>query len=374
MAKRRTYNHPTTSAWSASGSINIELSPQPITITRMKLLVRPRFTTTATPGTYNDPWDRIISSLRLTGKGQTYFDFTNLRATHHWTRFRRHAAKRPQPAASLTIDGTGTPANDLPYFFEYNIHFGVCPTRYNPSTGLIEDNPFDLSAGIPPVESGNLTLTGVWGAAAAPGSGWTITAGTLVVQLFGVQKDAGDPPALYLPMALPNFNMRTPTPTATSGLFATQDNVPAGDYLHSIMLMTTRGANAPRDHGVLGSLQVYDQIGAREILRSESWKDLEIMSQDDINGWPPSEDVRGTLGNLVVTHVADEGLVYLPLHRFATGGHPKYGADLTGLGTGDLQLRYGVANATTVTLDMLYTKYKLNPEHPANLPAPAAPA
>jgi hypothetical protein len=50
--------------------------------------------------------------------------------------------------------------------------------------------------------------------------------------------------------------------------------------------------------------------------------------------------------------------VYLPTDILSAKGHPLYGAPLGQVATGDLQLRMGVANATTVTLDVVTEKYQ----------------
>ncbi len=359
MPRKIFENHPVSQAWSASGAISLELSPKPYTITRMALVVRGDFTTTATPGTYNDPYDRVISSLSLTGESKTFMNFTNMRAAHFWSKMRRHALRRP--------DTVGNSATNALRQYGYMFHWGVCPRKLNPVTGCIDDNPFDLTAGIPPLGKGNLTLGGAFAAAAAPGSGWTTNDADFEIYLWGVAPEAGDPPEAWMPRAFPRFEMATPTPVATSSLFQTTYNIPSGEHLHSLMLMLTNGSNAPRDDGVIGSLQVYNQLEGRQIWTVERYKAGEILSQ--MPGYEvniPSEDPAGTLGTLTIVPVTDEGIVWLPLHHQASRGHPLYGVDLRQVATGDLQLRYGVDDATGVTFDVVHTKYVLNGSHPAN--------
>ncbi len=352
-------DHASSQAFAASGQISLELAPKPYTITRMAIVVRSDITTGVTPGDYNDAFDRIISTISLTGKGKTFFNFTNMRAAWHHSRFRKHAPKRPVGIAASQTNALQQ--------FAYVFHFGVCPWKLNPVTGCIEDNPFDLSAGIPPTEAGNLSLGGTYGAAAAPGSGYTVNDADFEVYLWGVRRDSGDPPELYLPRAFPTWSQRTPTPTATSGAFGTEDNVPAGGFLHSILAMMTNGTNAPRDDAVLGSLELYNVLEARSIWRTRRYKAGEILSQLEMGGWPPSDN-NVTLTTPAVNAVDDEGLVWLPLHKH-TSSHPLYGLDMRGAATGDLSLRYGVDDASGVTLDFVYTKYELNPEHPGNIAA-----
>lgn len=363
MAILRLEPHPVAQSWSASGPINLELSPKPYTITALLLMVRADITTT-TATNFNDYWDRIIARLNLSGRGKTFFDFSNLRAAYHLSRMvlRQHAPRRP-----TVIADTQTNAKRQ---FAYLFHFGVRPFRVGPS-GQVEYNPWDLTGGIPPVESGNLSLGGTFAAAGAMGTNVTINDADFDAYLFGVQAQAGDPISAWMPQAIPVWSMRSPTPTATSSAFATQDNIPAGDHLHSMLVMTTRGANSPRADDVLNSLEVYHQLESRSILKfggqastAADHKAAEIISQlMEIGGAPASDDV--TVGVPAITQEADRGLVFLPLHKFANRGHALYGVDLRSVATGDLQLRYGVANATTVTMDVVYRRYQLNPEYVA---------
>lgn len=357
---RRFERHPVQVSWAASGTINLELSPKPFTITRMAIIARPSVTTT-TATNFNDYWDRGIANLSLTGNGKTFVDFRNLRAAHHFARLAGFGMHRPPVVADS--------ATTLVQQFGYMWHFGLNPA-----------NPWDLTAGIPPVDSGNLTLQGAFAAAAAMGTNTTITDMDLDVYLWGVQPEAGDAPASYLPQAFPAWTMRTPTPAATSSAFATQDNIPAGDFLHDMLVMLTNGSNSPRDDSVLNSIQVYNQLDNRTIISYGGqagavldYKAAEILSQYG-RVMPLSDDVStamtaatGTAGSANINaDGANSGLIWLPVADFAVRGHPVYGVDMRRVATGDLQLRYGVSDATGVTMDVVYRKYSLNPSHPAN--------
>ena len=368
MARPRFERHPAQVAWAASGNINVELSPKPYTITEMVLIVRASITTT-TATNFNDYWDRLITRLNLTGGGKTFFDFANMRVPYHLSRFGGFAPKRPTVVADS--------ATTLVQHFAYVFHFGVAPWRVNPATGKPERNPFDLTAGIPPMGSGNLTLGGSFSAAATIlGTNVTITDGDIDVYLFGVQPEAGDLPAAYLPRAFPSWSMESPTISATSSAFASSHDIPSGHFLHSALVMLTNGTNSPRDDSVLNSLRVYNQLEAREILAYGGqtgavgdYKAAEIISQLEMLGYPPSDNVStamtaatGTAGVPALTSPSDSGLVWLPLYKFAPRGHPIYGVDLRAVASGDLKLQYGVSDATGVTMDVAYQKYALNPE------------
>ncbi len=368
MAKPRLERHPAQIAWAASGNINLELSPKPYTITEMILIVRASVTTT-TATNYNDYWDRLISRLNLTGRGETYFDFSNMRAAYHLSRFGGFAPKRPTVVADS--------ATTLVQHFAYVFHFGVAPWRIN-AAGMLERNPWDLTGGIPPVQSGNLTLGGSFAAASAMGSNVTIADGDIDVYLYGVQPDAGDHASLYLPRAIPVWSMESPSLSATSSAFATAHDVPAGHLLHSMLVMLTNGSNSPRDDSVLNSLRLYNQLENREILAyggqtgvAADYKAAEIISQLELEsqGWPPTDNIStamtaltGTPGVPAITASADSGLIWLPVHKFAWGGDPLYGADLRNISTGNLKLQYGISDATGVTMDIVYRKYKPNPD------------
>ncbi len=361
---------PTRVAWAASGAINLELSPVPFTITGMVIDLYTDITTT-TSTNYNDYWDRMISRLGLSGtiegKNRTIFDFSNMRVAYHDSKFNlKHFAPRR---------ATAVPDSQTNYLrqFSYYIHFGVNPILPNG-----EFNWFDLTAGIPPVQTGQLTLTGTWGAAAALGSAATVNAGYLEVHLVGVQLEDGEDASKAMLMALPSWSMTTPTPSATSTTFGTSYSIPGGGFLRSLMMMMTNGTNAPRDDQVLNSLRLYDQFGNRPIIEwggragaSEAsggdYKIAELFAQMQLAGAPYGEDLNGTIGVPVLTGLVDaEGLVNFPLHRLSDTVHPLFGANMNRVNTGDLRLDYGVADATGIQLDILFKRYELNPAHPAN--------
>lgn len=358
-----------TVAYSANGSITKELSPTPYTITSMVLVVRANVTTGATPGTYNDPWDRLISTLTLSARGKTFFSFRDLRVLQHFNRYYLGPAAGKRPDA-VAANQTGVKRQ-----FIYRIHFGVRPFKIGPD-GKLQYDPWDLTAGIPATSKGQMTLTGTFGPANAPGSGWTVNDASFDVYVYGVQGEPGDPPSAYLPQAIPVWMVDQPSVTSTSTTFGSSASVPAGNWWHSGLIAVYRGANAPRDDQTLNSLRLFNQLQNREIFRfggqtgiPDDYKAAELLTQTDLSLMAPiSEDLGGTVGSLAITPVTDVGLVYLPLYKWVQhkGGNSLWGADLRGIGSGDLQLQYGVSNATSVTLNIFYRKYELLTDHPAN--------
>src|SRR5262245_26966588 len=199
-----------TQPYLAGGQFNIELAPVQGSITELVMFVRAVVTTT-TPTNNSDYWDLVLMNASLTGGGNTYFQFSNMRCAQHWARLcRKYAFRRPPPIAASQTNAEAQ--------FAYLFHFGTRP--------LLPDgrrNKFDLSAGIPPVTRGNLTLGGNWNPASAPGTNVTVQTTTwLDVYAHVVQQESqGEDPARWMPVALPNFTMRSPTPTATSTPFST---------------------------------------------------------------------------------------------------------------------------------------------------------
>lgn len=355
--------HPVGITWAASGAINLELSPKPYTITRMVLVARPQFTTVVATWD-SDPFDRIINTLSLNGGGETYFDFRNMRVAYWQSKYALHHLKNYKRPSTI-----GDNLGPFVHQFAYVFHFGTQPRDDEGN-----DNPFDLSGGIPPTGTGNLALQGGFNAALAMGVAVTINACPIDVYLYGVRPEAGDSPADYMPKAIPHWTMETPTPTAVSSAFATSHNIPAGNFLHSLMVMQTRGATAPRDDSVLNSFRVKYALEGRDIFSYGGqtgaildYKAAELLSQLEVGGWPPNDNVStamtaqtGVSAVPSILGMADSGLIWVPLHKYLKfgRGNRDYGADLRGINTGDLKLEYGVSNTVNVAMHVAYRKYR----------------
>ncbi|TAK33524.1 MAG: hypothetical protein EPO21_13185 [Chloroflexota bacterium] len=367
--------HPNPISWAASGTISEELSPKPFTITRMAIVQR-LIATTTTGTWYNDPYERVISRLNLTGAGKTYFDVSQVRALYHMSRLAGFGPRRPDKIADSITTG------DM--YMLHMFHFGVAPTIVDPVTRTLRDNPFDLSAGIPPSSAGNLTLGGSFAAAAAMGSNITITDGDLDIYFCGVRPEPGDAPELYMPRAFPRWDMQSPSLSATSSAFATEHNIPSGDFLHSMLCLLTNGSNDPRDDSVLNSIELYNQLDGSVVSRYGGqtgvvgdYKAAELLSQfNPARITPLSDNVTtamdaiasgGTPGTIAAGGPpSDSGLVWFDLSGVAHRARTPYGVDMRGVNTGDLKLRYGISDATGVAMHILYRRYQLNPAHPAN--------
>lgn len=364
MATFRFEPHGTTVAWANAGAINLELSPKPFTITGLYLDCQTDISTT-TATNFNDYWDRFLTNLSLSGMGQTFFNFTDCRMLYHAMRVTLGGFTPPRPAP---IANSGT--NVLTQF-GIDIPFGIKPYGIDPATGTLRRLPQDLSAGIPPTGSGNLTLAGTFGGTNALGTNVTlnVTANCqIVVYVYGLQADR--PGEDISPKALPNWQMSTPTFSGTTGAFGSSVNVPAGDFLHDIIHMTYRGTNNPRDDQVFNSYKLYNQLEARDIVRyggqSGNVRDAkiaEMVSQNwSYNQWPPSDD-NSTMAVQSINRLgpSDYGIIHLPVGRWTNiknGYSTPYGLDLRTATTGDLQQQFGLNNNTSTTHNILYRKYK----------------
>ena len=368
MAKKQRLRNATNSTWSASGAISVDLSNKPQTITGLYLDVRLNVTTSASITTFGDNYDRVISNLTLSGGGHTFFNLTDMITPYH--HFRRvlggFAPKRP---ASIASGQTSTTIQ-----FVYWIPFGVCPVVYDQATGKLRRNPWDLTGGIPPQGNGNLLLTGAWGAAAAQGTGFTINSGQVDVYYDGVLPEGGDPVEAWSPRAFPAWTMDSPSLAATSGAFASSENVPVGHFAQFITAVTRDGSNTPRSNDVLNSVQLQDVLGGNTVIQyggqagaNADYLAAELISQLGA-GFPIADDPASP-GTLTVGTYADQGIFHIDLSELANpakGGSPLYGLDLRKVGVGALAVQYGISDATGSSLTFLHKQYDLNGSHPLN--------
>lgn len=369
MAKFRLYRVPTRPAWSASGTITQELSPIPFSIGGLLLKCNTNITTT-TATNYNDYWDRMIATLSLTGQvfgqNKTFFSLTDMRLPYHLMRkeLGRFSPRRPTVVADSVTNGL--------YQFLTLLHFGCNPLKPNG-----DFNWMDMSAGIPPTQTGQLTLGGTWGAAACFGSAnVTLNSGALEIYAYGVQSEPGDAVVDYMPRAWPVWSMTSPTPTATSSTMGTPYNITSGNHLRNIAIMLTNGSGDPRDNQVLRDIRLYSQLENREVISyggagnagDAAGGDYAIGEEFSQLGVVFPSDNGSTLGvpTVAMAQGSDEGLVFFRLVDLSNRVNPLYGADLRRINTGDLRLDYGVNDATGIAFNLLYQRYELNPENPLN--------
>lgn len=348
MAINVVEHHSVTVPWAANGNIYLQLGPKPYTITRMVFLVTLDVSTGTTPGTFSDPWDRVIASLNLSSAGYTYLDAQDMRLLRHLGRFEGYQLRTPA--------GLGASVSNATVTFGYSVHFGVSPVQVNLANGRLVDNPWDLTGGIPARDQ-SLVLGGQWGAANAPGSGYTINSGTMNIVLYGVLPREGDSPENYMPRAKVKLFTHTVTETSASSVFSNTYNVPPGDYLHSALIMTTTGANADRTFNVFNSFQadvVPLNVWFMRFLNDDVYGIASQLTQFGEDGWPVADDPASP-GTLNIGKVADDGLYYLNFVSIGRQAHPLYGFDMRQAAIGDLIFRYGVA--TPGTIRILYRKY-----------------
>lgn len=348
-------------AWAASAAFNAELPSQAGTITRLHQVFRLDITTTNATN-FQDGYDRLVTRQTLARTGnQAIMDFSNLVLPYHF--MRRHApfvaARRPSRIADSQTNALVQ--------FHYTWHFGTSPTIQNPD-GSVEDNPFDLSGGIPPTGKGGLTLSGTWGAAAVMGTNVTINSGQMDLYADTVLPEAGDLDSAFMPRAIPQWTTAAPTYSATGSAFQESYNVPASGYLRSLLYMTRRGTNFPRDSATLNAIQLYNAVSKTPILtyggQASATADVvagELLSQGEFGSAMAPSDDNATLGIPSIAQNFNEGLYWFPAWRYGyrpSRSDPRYGFDLTqGYNTGDLALRLGIANVTTTDHSVLLAKY-----------------
>ncbi len=351
-------------AYTAGGTINLQLGPTDYTITSMLLLLRADLSAAGAETPVNDYYDRIIGRLTLTHMGRTVFSVPSMRLLYHHTRFQPPSTLRPSPV--------GDDATNALRYVGYYLHFGVRPFM----NGMY--NPFDLSAGIPRVGVGNLTLTGTWGDASAPGTNVTVNDAPLHVYMNGVRGEVGrDTDADWMPRMLPSWNGVTiPTPV-TSTAHQSGYDIPASGFLNSLTVQVTRGADDPRDDEVLSGIRLRESREGHNVIsyggEAETvgrYKVAEIMSQIGVGYMPPSDN-GAALGQPAWSRESNAGLIHFPIQRYVDPRRTlsEYGAALDELGDGAVRLQYGVINATDVNMTAILRKYVPNEAHPDFRPA-----
>jgi hypothetical protein len=350
MAKRIIEMHTVTPTFAAGSNFMVQLGPKPYTITRIGINLKLTVSTGATPGTYNDPWDRVLTALALSSGGYSYFDFRDMRLARHIGRLEGHQIRAP---AGLAASQSNVTVN-----VPYNIHFGVQPTKVDLVKGVLTDNPWDLTAGVPPRDQA-LVLTGTWGPANAPGSGYTISSGIMQIILFGVQPDTGDNPSEYMPLARPRFFTDVIASPGASSAFSQTYNVPIGDFLYSTLVMTTAGSPDARTLGVFNSFAAQANPPNMRFISFIDDDPFAIFTQANQlgeDGWPPADDPASP-GSFTLNKVVDEGLYWFYWAGITTVGHPLYGFDMRQAQLSALQFYYGTAAAGTIWI--LHKKYQL---------------
>lgn len=349
--------------WEAGGNISVNLGAVPGTITGLHIIMRAKLTTGASTTWRDDPWDRIIRNLSLTRGPTALFAADNMRHFFHFLRARQPftAPRRPGhvPNSSTNVER----------FIHYPIYFGLAPVILNPATGALMPNKFDLTAGIPPTQGGDLILQGSFAPANALGSGITIVDGDLYIYVDQVKPDPGDRPEDWLPMAQPVWSSSSPNLGGTSTAFGDNTEVPGGAWLRRIHAMLTNGADEPRASDVLNSLRLYNNRNSQSIISYggeanvvEDYKPAELMSQLAFASTKQPSDDGSPLGEPSEAAYVEPGIVDFPLDQYARedrGGSPAYGYNLTNLNSGDLRLHFGISDATDSLLRLMWERYEI---------------
>lgn len=343
MAIRREMSIDTTQAFAPGAAFSQELGPLPITVTRMDLLLEANFTTSATPGTTQDYLWRALSSLQLASSLGAHLSMQDLRVLHFEN-------------VALWGDRVVTPA--APGASAAN---AIKRALLRIDFGVNSADPHDLTAGIPQ-GVGSLALSGTWGALASIGAGYTVNSLTLRTTLYGMQEEyRGDPSAR--PRAIPVFQTVRLQPTAGTGSLGYQYNLPKGHFLHSATVMAAAGA-APADNrsdAAISDVGLLVPVAGNATRMRMTWH--QTKQQSKASG--VADDDGSTFGVPTVSSEGNVGVAHLPLVRLLpTNKSPDealYGLDLRGAGEGDVQLAYGIANATNLSIWQLLRQYDLAP-------------
>jgi hypothetical protein len=216
---------------------------------------------------------------------------------------------------------------------------------------------FDITAGIP-AKTSNLTLTGTWGVAANPGSGYTINAGTqLRTTFYGILPETDGEAN---PKGIPIISTANPSIGGTTPSLGQSINWPKAHFLHSFVLMPTLGvypADA-RSDTALTDIGLTLPILANQQRYYRQW--TEFRAQERITG--VMDDDGTTYGTPTVAPEAEIGVGFMPIWKMISGGSTLYGADNRQASEGDTQTLAGIANATNLNFWILYRQYDMNPQ------------
>lgn len=336
MPRRFAERLAVTKPYTASTPTPIDL-PRDRVITSLLLDVDFNLTTGATPGTTQDAYYRIFTSLSILGEANNSFVGWggDVRAPHFENKVFLPGGGRYIPA---TVPGAS--ATSVTRKAQLRIHFGVRPVSPDGTY-----NPYDLTAGIPAGQS-SLVLTPTWAPATNLGSGWTINAATLLgVTVYGIQAKAGE---VVKPAMIPAFQSAVFTPpNNTSGPSGVPYAVPTGHFWHSSMILSLAGT-APADNrsrSALTDVGLKLPIAGNAQVAKWDWSSFE----DDFGRATEVADDDGTtFGTPTIAAGPDMGVGRIDLTTIGGAVNPLYGLDMRGADQNNVMITMGVATVGTV--------------------------
>lgn len=344
MPRRMSEVISTTKAFDSGNATPLEMAPRPYVITAMGLDFEINADTSASPGTTQDAYSRILSSLSLEGDGGSAFaSMQDLRPLHF-----ENKIFLPQPGRFIAQTVPGASQTGATRRAHFILHFGTRPVSPDGTW-----NPYDLTAGIPENQS-TLNLVPTWAPATNMGSGWTVNAATKMrVHLYGVQAKPGE---VVRPAAVPRFSGVKYTPDALTGSLGDAYKVPTSHFLHSTTILSLAGT-APADNRsrtALTDVGIELPSGGNSKIAKFDWDQFELLTGRSIG---ISEDDGTTFGTPTVEAQGDAGVGRLDMTTLGGMVNALYGLDLRAANPGDMVYLFGVG--TVGTIYMLHRQYDI---------------
>lgn len=342
--------------WVDGAPINIALDLLPFTTTLMHIRLHVNLSITSISGIKQDPWDRFIANLAIVSdKSNYYVNVLDMPSLQQVLRWKGVAAPRISfPAAATSKD----------YYIDYVIHFGVRPWRNAPDGTRYRDK-YDLTAGIPPQNQGQLALTGSWGTQSLIAtSGLTINSADISVRFWGRGALPGQS-AAPMPLAIPQWSMQskdTLTGSATNPGSQPSD-VPNGNYLRQVLVQTgdtSSGVLTTRNDDVITDLSLWDTQQNHKIFGDSSWTAMvqtaQDMSDEFKHAVPDEGDTPGTINTSPM--LWEPGQFWYDFARDGSSVDPVYGSNQNNVPTGLLRWFFGTMSGSNLGLRFFYLRYQ----------------
>jgi len=318
-------------------------------ITQLDCLIRVNVTDTG-GALLEDPFARLIRALRIKSSGaRSWVDFSDGRQWKYysWLQYAGKLGIDPFSVSSVTAD----------YYALIPLHIGTFP-----------QDDFDTSVVIPAVETTDLNMEVVWGAAADIGAGITINNAEMIITVNEIALAPGEKRSLIWKkgLVMPRFEpVIVPIAQAFANL-GQNNNLPVGDTLNRIVVMVAETTVNPRglrtnafatDLGVkfpkLREIPWESQF-LSQVYRTQRKYDLaqQLFVHDAIAAIPAGQgDTRYALRGHINGVTQVDGM--------QLSGR-AIGIDLTRAVTGDAQLSFTTSVAAFATADIHLLHYLLS--------------
>jgi len=334
MAKQNTYPLLTQHTYVANGTTRVEL-PQSGYITHIDCTVCVNDTVAGSTAVKEDPFHRLVKSMRIKAAGRTYIDFSDGR---QWKYF-----AYPQYRGQLyedTIPGTATAAAD--YFCHMPIHLGTNPM-----------DKYDPSVVIPAVRLQDLVMEVTWGSSTDIGaSNHTVAASGatyMILQIYEIVLSPGEKEQDIWRGGLlsPRIEPKIYSSMSTYSNLGFVHDLPVGDVLNRVVVLSLDSSDLRTDTNVtsLGfKLPKHRETPLERLWRSQLFHDRVLH---DLH-----VPVKSGYGALAAGSA--NGVAWF--YGSEVSGRPM-GLDLTKAVTGDAQIAATVGTASGA-LQFLHVMYQ----------------